>query len=404
MNKLKSYTDVNDSLNIAIYNALDAGRPGGLKQDLYLGDEPTLDLTTDNLTLVSKQQYPYTALGRIGLRKLFDPPQDSMVQQIVNRHSVTPANNSAAQLVLLDTDGVTQVTEALKRDAQYTRGSSVAHPLFDSNDPHVQWIVQHRQEAFAAIVYAQQYKCYPPGEAHEHLRAVWSQGEEVQQALRQWIFGGNRDGWDRFKRHDNRSGNRLSKHYENLAHGLTTKQAITAARGEYAATKLLITAYGIDYQLKRGKSPNGTRPNGIDQIWVKRDRHTGDVREYLIIEAKGSVLASLDHSKTGQQMSPRWLFWCLIKMAKGDKKYTDQFNSKAKTQSLPSKILDALINTGGVPVRGIVFHSLYGSVSESKVVQMTDLGPYDFSHAYATASSKSKAFSNVQFQPYLAFQ
>lgn len=404
MNKLKSYTDVNEAFNRALFNGLDAGRPGGLTQDLYLGNEPTLDLTTGNLTLVSQQQYPYTALGRIGLRKLFDPPQNSIVQQIVNRHSVTQDNKSAAQLVLLDTTGVDQVIQALKRDAKHTAGSTAAHPFFDSTDPHVQWILNHRQETINAITDAQKHRRYPTGTAHTHLRALWGYGEEVQQAFRDWLYTGNRGGWDRFKKHDDRSGDRLKSHYSNLTYGLSSKQSITAARGEYAATKLLITAYGSDYQLKRGKSPNGKRPNGIDQIWVKRDKRTGKVLEYLIIEAKGSYNAHLEHPKTGQQMSARWLFYCLIKMAKGSKAYTDQYPDEDKTKSLPTKILDALINNDGVPVKGIVFHSLYGSYSESKVVQMIDLGRYDFAPAYALASSQTKAFTNASSQPFLAFQ
>src|SRR3546814_4049440 len=83
-----SNTNINDPMNQRILNNLEAGRPGGLKVDLYLGDQPTLDLTTNNLTLLSSQQYPYTALGTIGIRKLLDPPESSLVSQIVNRHAV----------------------------------------------------------------------------------------------------------------------------------------------------------------------------------------------------------------------------------------------------------------------------------------------------------------------------
>lgn len=403
MNQLTSYTDTNDLLNQRILNNLEAGRPGGLKIDLYLGDQPALDLTTNNLTLLSSKQYPYTALGTIGVRKLLDPPESSIVSQIVNRHAVNPSNSSADQLVLLDVEGTNEIAQALSQDALHTRGSAHRHPLFDSTDPHVQWIRTHRAEMLTAFedirhhgIVRRQAK-----EAWDHFDAVSRLDVATRQAVSTWLWGQDHSlGWDRFKRNDIKSGNRLSTHYTNLGADLGSSQSRTAARGEYAASKLLITAYGVDYQMKMGKSANGTRPNGIDQIWVKRDMRTGDVIEYLIVEAKGSVNATLGHPNTGQQMSPKWLFWCLIKMAGNKASY---IGAETKTD-LPIKILNALINHGGVPVRGIIFHSLYGSKNESKVVQMNDIGLYQFASAFENASKGGGLFTNASTQQHIAFQ
>lgn len=404
MNQLTSYTNTNDPLNQSILNNLEAGRPGGLKVDLYLGNEPDLDLTTNNLTLLSSQQYPYTALGPIGIRKLLEPPQDSVVSQIVNRHAVNPSSRNAAQLVLLDTQGQDEISQALRRDARYTGGTSIAHSLFDSPNTHVQWILTHRTETIAAFEAIRQ-----AGEVVRRAREAWGHYEAILtggdgnllQAVRNWLSGPDHSaGWSRFKRNDVKSGNRLSRHYTNLDSDLNTAQARTAARGEYAASKLLITAYGADYQMKMGKSDNGGRPNGIDQIWVKRDMNTGKVIEYLMVEAKGSVNATLGHPSTGQQMSPKWLFWCLVNMVAGDARYMDNRTST----DLPRKILDALINNGGVPVRGVIFHSLFGSTNESKVVQMTDTGLYSFVSAYERASAGFGVFTHAPTQQFIAFQ
>ncbi|WP_343675866.1 hypothetical protein [Paraburkholderia heleia] len=403
MNQLTAYTDT-DPLNQLIGAYLEAGRPGGLKENLYLGNETTLGLTTNNLTLLSSQQYPYTALGTIGLVKLREEPQPSVVTQILNRHTVNPTNRSAGQLILLDTQGQTEIEQALRRDARHTGGSNVLHWLFHSSDPDVQWILGHGSETRAAITDVQTYKMIRPQakEAWGHYQALHAKDANTREAVRKWLYGANLAdaGWGRFNRNDVKSGNRLSSHYTNLGAGLNTDQAKTAARGEYAASKLLITAYGPDYQMKIGKSAGGSRPNGIDQIWVKRDMRSGDVLEYLIIEAKGSVNATLGHPSTGQQMSPKWLFWCLVRMAAGHGSYIDAQTSP----ELPKKILSALINNGGIPVRGVVFHSLYGSQNESKVVEMTDLGLYNFVAAYENATAGIQRFHNAPTQAFIAFQ
>ncbi|MCX5542090.1 hypothetical protein M3A49_21685 [Paraburkholderia sp. CNPSo 3076] len=401
MNHLTAYTDT-DQLNQLIGNDLEAGRPGGLKENLYLGNEVTLGLTTNNLTLLSSQQYPYTALGPIGLVKLRDQPQPSVVTQILNRHTVNPTNRSASQLVLLDTQAQTEIEQALRRDARHTGGTTVAHSLFDSADQDVQWILTHRFETLAAITDVQQYRWVRPNatEAWGHYQAL-GKDPPTREAVRGWLYGQDHSvGWGRFKRNDTKSGNRLSSHYTNLGAGLDIEQARTAARGEYAASKLLITAYGPNYQMKMGKSVGGGRPNGIDQIWVKRDMQTGNVLEYLIIEAKGSVNATLGHPGTGQQMSPRWLFWCLVRMAAGHGSYIDAQTSR----ELPKKILTSLINHNGIPVRGVVFHSLYGSQNESKVVEMTDLGLYSFVTAFENATAGVQRFHSAPTQEFIAFQ
>lgn len=403
MNQLTSYTNTNDPLNQRILNNLEAGRPGGLKVDLYLGDQPTLDLTTNNLTLLSSQQYPYTALGTIGIRKLLDPPESSLVSQIVNRHAVLPSNSSADQLVLLDMQGQTEISQALRRDARHTQGSAHSHPLFDSTNQHVQWIRTHRAQMLLAFedIRLQGIVRRQAKEAWDHYDAVSRLDATTREAVNTWLRGEDHSlGWDRFKRNDVKSGNRLSTHYTNLRGDLKTPQSITSARGEYAASKLLITVYGTDYQMKMGKSANGMRPNGIDQIWVKRDMRTGNVIEYLIVEAKGSVNATLGHPSTGQQMSPKWLFWCLINMANKNASY---IGPETKTD-LPVKILNALINPGGIPVRGIVFHSLHGSANESKVVQMNDIGLYQFASAFENASKGGGLFTNAPTQQYIAFK
>ncbi|MEM5316536.1 hypothetical protein [Paraburkholderia sp. JHI869] len=402
MNQLTAYTET-DPLNQLIGHILEAGRAAGLKENLYLGNEVTLGLTTNNLTLLSSQQYPYTALGPIGLVKLRDQPQPSVVTQILNRHTVNPTNRSAGQLVLLDTQAQTEIEQALRRDARHTGGTTVAHSLFDSADTDVQWILAHRFETLSAITDVQQHRWVRPHAtvAWGHYQALNSKDQHTREAVRSWLYGqDNSGGWGRFKRNDTKSGTRLSSHYTNLGAGLDTEQARTAARGEYAASKLLITAYGPNYQLKMGKSVGGGRPNGIDQIWVKRDMQTGDVLEYLIIEAKGSVNAAMGHPGTGQQMSPKWLFWCLVRMAAGHGSYIDAQTSR----ELPKKILTALINNNGIPVRGLVFHSLYGSQNESKVVEMTDLGLYNFVAAFENATAGLQRFHNAPTQQFIAFQ
>lgn len=404
MNHLTNYANTDDPLNKSISDNLEAGRPGGSKVDLYLGNEPTLNLTTNNLTLLSSQKYPYTALGPIGVLKLVGSNDNPVVSQIVNRHAVNPSNRNAAQLVLLDTQGRDEISQALRRDARYTGGTSIAHSLFDSTNTHVQWLLSNRTETIAAFEAIRQtgMVTHSARKAWGHYQAILEGGDNnLLQEVRNWLFGPDYSaGWGRFKRNDVKSGDRLSRHYSNLGSDVETEQARTAARGEYAASKLLITAYGADYQMKMGKSDNGGRPNGIDQIWVKRDRHTGNVIEYLIVEAKGSVNATLGHPSTGQQMSPRWLFFCLVKMVAGDARYMDIRTSR----DLPTKILYALINNGGIPVRGIIFHSLFGSKNESKVVEMTDIGLYSFVSAFERASAGFGVFTNAPTQQFIAFQ
>lgn len=407
MNTLNSYNP-NDQLNQAILVWLPAGRPGGEREHLYLGDEDRLGLTTKNLTLLSSKQYPFTALGTIGLVKLTDQPQPQVVQQILNRHTVPQTNQSVDQLVLLDLTARVEIEAALRQDAAHTRGTKITHPLFDSPDPDVQWILANPGPTFSMLSAIRQSGFVPQEawaqEAYSHFRPLQFGEPIVLERVRAWVYNWTRDnvrlGWDRFLRNDVKSGTRLSGHYTNLSADLGSKQARTAARGEYAASKLLITTRSPDYQMKMGKSAGGGRPNGIDQIWVRRDMQTGDVLEYLIIEAKGSVKAHMGHTSTGEQMSPRWLFWCLVQMAHGNRSYID---AQTKPQ-LPQKILTALINPGGIPVRGVIFHSLHASDNESKVVAMTNLGFYKFVDAYTNAKRGDKPFTNALQVPYEAFQ
>ena len=143
--------------------------------------------------------------------------------------------------------------------------------------------------------------------------------------------------------------------------------------------------------MKMGKAANGGRPNGIDQIWVRRDPLTGDVQEYLVVEAKGSSGAVLGHPADGQQMSPRWLFARVLKMAQGtDGRFVETGTNQNR---MAAKILHAMFeDTRTIRVRGIVFHCLYGTTNEAQVVHMTDLGEYNQPEVVTAARNAGPVF------------
>lgn len=374
MPQLDSYTDLSDPLNQRIMKILSPGRPGGTVSFLHVGGHPNLS----GARLTEGNEYPFTALGRLGLR-VPSTQEERVIEQLQNRYNRYTGNHSTAQLVLLDTNDQDLVEQALRRDARRT---SFDDPYQGNDD--VRWLAKNRTEAERHIS-----KKEFSFEVNFRLARLRSQNPQLFQQIFQWIAWQD-PGQPRIGHHDAKGATRLRNHYTNLRSGLDRKQGITEARGEYAAAKILITVMQEHYQMKMGKAGDGGRPNGIDQIWVKRDPYTGTVNEYLIVEAKGSINAHLGHPQDGQQMSPRWLFTRLVQMAAGHGSFIDDDTNRR----LPRKILEAMFDdTRTVLVRGIVFHALYGTTNENQVVQMTDLGTYNQPEAVTQARANVDIFS-----------
>ena len=128
-------------------------------------------------------------------------------------------------------------------------------------------------------------------------------------------------------------------------------------RGEYAAAKILTTLFSkqdndlynpkySDYQMKLGYV-EGT---GLDQIWAVREK-SGDVKKYVLVEAKGSRDAELGWPSVGQQMSAAWVISALMKLAeKGNR-----ISNTAK------KILDEIFKEDGKgkPVAGLIIQAAF---------------------------------------------
>jgi hypothetical protein len=119
---------------------------------------------------------------------------------------------------------------------------------------------------------------------------------------------------DRFKHHQAKSGMRLAESHFGDMQSLkptATAQKTTEVRGEFATAAGILHFLSLKYQFKEGYSASGH--HGVDQVWVERNRSTGEVKTYLIVEAKGSELAKLGQTvNKGEQMSP---FWVVVSLA-----------------------------------------------------------------------------------------
>ncbi len=140
---------------------------------------------------------------------------------------------------------------------------------------------------------------------------------------------------ERFKHHQATSGMRLGdSHYGEMQKlkPMATAQKTTEVRGEFATAAGILHFLSCKYQFKEGYSASGH--HGADQVWVDRNRSTGEVKAYMIVEAKGSELAKLADTKNkGQQMS---LYWVAISLAELYKL------GNSRQQNLVTKIMESI--------------------------------------------------------------
>lgn len=317
--------------------------------------------------------YPFTSLGQLGGFYLSSSRQESVaINQLENRHCI-PYNSSsqynswrAGQLILLDTDDVQHIKNALNADAYFTSGSSI-QPNFNFSNPLSKNAGDYFSKNFNKL-----------GLNNPNIQLCLSDLSKDPIAYSEVC------GWLKFRKNDIKSGNRLNNHYSNLRDSNAQHYA-SENRGEYAAAKLMITVMGNKYQLKIGKASSG-RTNGIDQIWVKRNMQTGAVEEYLIVECKGSVDAHLGDAIYGRQMSTRWIFHCLLGLlgTSGNLASTSTSDVYAK-KAMVNKILLALINPGMVPVSGMIIQPMRKSKSDSDSIDIYELGTYSLVNEYTMA-------------------
>ena len=140
---------------------------------------------------------------------------------------------------------------------------------------------------------------------------------------------------ERFKHHQAKSGKSLAEsHFAQmqLLDPNASKARTTEVRGEFATTAGILHFLSVKYQFKEGFVNKGHQ--GIDQIWVERNANTGEVKSYLIAEAKGSEGATLGQTRTkGEQMSPFWVLTNLAQLyGRGDE----------RQQGLATKIVEAI--------------------------------------------------------------
>jgi hypothetical protein len=314
------------------------------------------------------------------LRVNVTPPRDNRI------NATTPPNTgiqqNVSQLLLLDTESQIEVLQALQREASQTSGAHLS--LHQSTNQHVQWLVSNWQNAKNHLERPQGSSTGYSANADIHLRTLYDSNRSLYNSVLTWLHHDAGKGSDRFRKNDAKSGNRLMAHFTNLQHGSGSKHDVTAARGEHTSAKILITVSGNNYQMKMGKTAGGGRPNGFDQIWVKRDMVNGDVLEYLLVESKGNVRGELGDTQEGGQMSARWIFICLLRMARGNGHY---INTNQTNPRLATKILEAMINDRK-PVKGVIFKSLYKSKDSGLegVVEMTALGEYNCPAIFALAN------------------
>ncbi len=204
---------------------------------------------------------------------------------------------------------------------------------------------------------------------------------EEEEKKTKWDDSQHLSEFKRFHKHEAKSAGRLAMHYERLQAGLGHKAKGTEVRGEYAAAKVLLTLFGDGsqmLQMKKGKASSGGQ-NGIDQIWVKRDKD-GNIKTYFIVEAKGSTNARMGNTNQGVQMSPRWLVNCLfMMMKKNNGNYVDTSYGAPKQERTAQKILDAIFDDKkSINVVGLCVHALWnGGEALNHIVELTDFGRYN---------------------------
>ena len=314
--------------------------------------------------------------------------QMGQMPQLQNRYA---AGALTAQLLLLDVhvqanqnvqNMATQaaMVATLTQEAANTQFAHPALGALDISNPHVRWIVKN--PAGHLPIHGGQFATHWAAIPLAQQTALQLAGLDPSQPnysyMAAFFMKQNYEATGRFGHHENKSASRLSTHFTDISAraghitptGNPMPQYVSEARGEHVAAKVLLTALGTDdYQLKLGFRPGGHV--GIDQIWVRRNRNTGAVTEYIIVEAKGSQGANLGLPQDlGAQMSPRWVFNRLMLLA----------NSGTPEARTGQKALLAMFDdNAAIPVIGLVIKSLFepDHGSWSQVVEVTGLGRYN---------------------------
>ncbi|WP_260961035.1 hypothetical protein [Pseudomonas citri] len=393
MNQLNDYADLDEALNKKIMALAPKERRDGKKTTLFFTPDTAFD--SKPMTL-STGSYPFTPIGSLGITQVDTSGMEwrHVRAQMTNRHGIPtdPGNSGRAdQLILLDTQDAVKIKEAVARDKQFTKGSFY-HPdvkqMFGTTNPITTYAAEQVLVRRAALALT------PPDPIALNYWNLLQSDPAAHAKVYNWLqnYGGISH---KFSVHDKKSGDRIHNHFHNLENSNAVHFA-SETRGEYAAAKLLITVLGIEYQMKIGKASSG-RNNGIDQIWVKRNLQSGVVEEYIIVECKGSKEAELGEAKYGWQMSPCWVFHCLIGLlgTNGNLASTSTTDVYAKT-SMVRKILNALINPGPPVVKGLVIQPMTKSVTAPNTIEMSDLGTYDLVEQYTNASAGHSKFHNAQ--------
>ncbi|MCQ6257411.1 hypothetical protein [Pseudomonas sp. Q11] len=393
MNYLNDYTNLNETLNKSIMELAPKERRDGKKTTLLFTPDTAFDSKPLTLTTGS---YPFTPIGSLGITQVDTAGTEwrHVRAQVRNRHGLTTDYGNpdrADQLVLLDTADAVKIKEAVARDKQFTKGSFYLPDVvqtFGTTNPITTYAAQQVLERRAAL-----FQAIPDPTALGYWNLLQSD-PAAQAKIYNWLqnYGGISH---KFSVHDRKSGDRIHNHFANLENSNAVHFA-SETRGEYAAAKLLITVLGDEYQMKIGKASSG-RNNGIDQIWVKRNLQSGVVEEYIIVECKGSKDAELGEAKYGWQMSPCWVFYCLVGLlgTNGNLASTSTTDVYAKT-TMVRKILDALINPGPPVVKGLVIQPMTKSITAPNSIEMSDLGAYDLVEQYTNASAGHLKFHNAQ--------
>ncbi|WP_224247866.1 hypothetical protein [Hyalangium gracile] len=159
--------------------------------------------------------------------------------------------------------------------------------------------------------------------------------------------------------HMYKSHQRLVSHYQQLEQRVDdmeddNSRPLTEARGEYLAAKVMAMIFAGDlFELKMGFGDR-EKPQGIDQIWARRDATTNTVEAYFVIECKGSKSAKHGQNKEETQMSPGWVFKKLVELA------SDSSGEEARLKGLARNVLAAMFDEGSkVAVFGMTIKSIF---------------------------------------------
>lgn len=173
-----------------------------------------------------------------------------------------------------------------------------------------------------------------------------------------------------------------------VAKQMVTRQQMTEVRGEFAAAKFafLVLAKSVnDYHLKLGM--NSPYVQGVDQIWARRDT-AGNVREYVLVEAKGSRGARLGDTATkGFQMSPQWAMASIVELHErvATMKANGNPFADSNLESLTTKIMKSMLGLppdprfpGHVPeVWGLIVHLQFSNPKPTYLIQIRDAGVFN---------------------------